>query len=253
LTAARKKALATVFAGPRRRDGSEIYAPLPWDAGVQGADWRAWKLEHSVGPRDAVAMAYVFSTPPASPQNVNGQGSSLLDYALGLDIEQGLRSTEERDGPYEESAMQFMTPPDAGRMRSFVARGAKIIVAHGVSDPVFSALDSVRWYEALAATHGAAIANTARLYLVPGMNHSRGGVATDQFDLLTPLVAWVERGEAPAAVVATARGAGSNLPNLELPADWSAQRTRLLCPYPQVARYRSGDAEAATSFQCTAP
>lgn len=255
LSGAKKSALAAVIAGPKLRDGSALYAPLAWDAGLQGADWRAWKLEHSVGPRDAVALAYVFSTPPASPAVVTGQGSTLLDFALGVDvIGHGIELVDATAAPYTESATQFMTPPDAHRMAGFVARGGKLLVAHGVSDPVFSVLDSVNWYEGFRAHHGAAADRTARLYLVPGMNHSRGGIATDQFDLLTPLVAWVERGEAPQALVAMARGAGSNLPNPELPSTWSPQRSRLLCPYPQVARYRGqGDGESATSFHCVVP
>jgi feruloyl esterase len=70
--------------------------------------------------------------------------------------------------------------------------------------------------------------------------------------MLTPLVAWVEQGQVPEAVVATARGAGNVVAvNADLPAGWSASRTRPLCPYPQVARYNgSGDVEAAASFSC---
>ncbi|SFN56051.1 Tannase and feruloyl esterase, partial [Formivibrio citricus] len=68
------------------------------------------------------------------------------------------------------------------------------------------------------------------------------------------LVAWVEQGKAPDAIVATARGKGSNLPNPEVPASWSPTRTRLLCAYPQVARYDGkGDPEKAASFNCVAP
>ncbi|MCB2071252.1 MAG: tannase/feruloyl esterase family alpha/beta hydrolase, partial [Ottowia sp.] len=74
-----------------------------------------------------------------------------------------------------------------------------------------------------------------------------------QVDLLGALVRWVEQGQAPAGVVAAARGPASNAPNPELPAGWSPTRTRLLCPYPQVARYRSGDPERADSFVCSAP
>lgn len=90
-----------------------------------------------------------------------------------------------------------------------------------------------------------------RFYRVPGMAHSSGGPSTDQFDMLTPLVAWVEKGEAPDRVIASARGAGNaGGVNAELPAGWSATRTRALCPYPKVARYAGGDAEQAASFTC---
>ena len=77
-------------------------------------------------------------------------------------------------------------------------------------------------------------------------------MTTDQFDLLTPLVEWVEQGHAPDAVVASARGSGNPAgANPELPADWSATRSRPLCPYPKAARYEgTGSLEDAASFAC---
>jgi feruloyl esterase len=69
--------------------------------------------------------------------------------------------------------------------------------------------------------------------------------------MLTPLVAWVELGQPPAAVTATVRGIGNAAgANADVPASWSPARTRPLCPYPSVARYASGDAESAASFVC---
>jgi feruloyl esterase len=84
------------------------------------------------------------------------------------------------------------------------------------------------------------------------MNHCSGGPATDQFDLLGPLVKWVEQGVPPQAVTASARGAGNpGGVNAELPADWAANRTRPLCAYPSVAHYSgAGPAESASSFTC---
>lgn len=242
LSTAQKTALANVLAGPRRRDGSPVYAGLPADPGLAGRDWGTWKFVNSVGPRDAVALAYVFQTPPASPAVVTGQGNTLIDYALGFDIDRDLAKVE--------PALEFMAPPDP-LMRRFVARGGKLMVFHGAADPVFSALDSIRWHEQFSQAHGAAAQQHARLYLVPGMNHSRGGPATDQVDMVDALVQWVERGQAPAAIVARARGAGSAVPNPEVPAAWGQGRTRPLCPYPQHARYNgAGNPEDSANFSC---
>jgi feruloyl esterase len=74
----------------------------------------------------------------------------------------------------------------------------------------------------------------------------------DQFDPLTPLVQWVEQGIAPTSIKASARGAGNaGGVNAELPKDWSANRSRPLCAYPTVARYKgSGSLEDAASFSC---
>ncbi len=55
------------------------------------------------------------------------------------------------------------------------------------------------------------------------------------------------------AVTARVRGVGTPVPNPEVPANWSPQRSRPLCPFPQVARYRGGDIERAESFACTSP
>ena len=84
------------------------------------------------------------------------------------------------------------------------------------------------------------------------MDHCGGGPATDQFDMLSALVAWVEQGQAPDHVVAQARGTGNpGGANPEVPAAWSPTRTRPLCPYPKVARYNgSGSIEDAAGFSC---
>lgn len=251
LSAAQKATLAAVFAGPKTSDGKPFYVGKAWDAGIAGKDWRNWKFVNSVGPRDAVSVAFVFSTPPQSPAVVDGKGNSLIDFALGFDLNRDGPKIFAKNAVYTESAEDFMVPPDITGMEKFVARGGKLIVAHGVADPVFSAMDTVNWYQGFKARHGAATDHSTRLYLVPGMNHSRNGPATDQFDLVEALVNWVEKGQAPQAIVASARGPGSNLPNPEIPANWAANRTRLLCPFPTVAQYRgSGSSEEAASFGC---
>lgn len=251
LSAAQKRVLARVFAGPKDASAARIYAGLPWDPGIRGSDWRAWKFSHSVGPRDAVALAFVFTSPPASPEVITGRGTTLIDYALGFSVERDAPKIFAKQEPYTQSAMQFMTPPEPAIMGSFVRRGGKLLVFHGAADPVFSLLDSIGWYESFMARHGAAARDSARLFVVPGMNHSRGGPATDQFDMVDALIAWVERGIAPEAIVASARGPGAAVVNPEVPKSWAPERTRLLCPYPRLARYRGGSTEQAASFQCS--
>ena len=77
------------------------------------------------------------------------------------------------------------------------------------------------------------------------MTHCGGGPSTDRFDLFTPLVDWVERGKTPA----TSRDGARRQPRAA--ARWSATRSRPLCEWPKVARYRgTGDLESAASFRC---
>jgi feruloyl esterase len=132
-------------------------------------------------------------------------------------------------------------------------RGAKVIVYHGVSDAIFSVNDTTTWYEGLQASNGGDASSFTRYFRVPGMAHCGGGPSTDQFDLLTALVAWVESGKAPESVVADARGPGNAVGvNPDVPSGWSPNRSRPLCPYPKVARLRAGatDLETADSFIC---
>jgi feruloyl esterase len=137
-------------------------------------------------------------------------------------------------------------------MGALRARGAKMVLYHGVSDAIFSADDTRQWMERLNQEKVNPGSDFARYFPVPGMNHCSAGLATDQFDLLTPLVQWVEQGLAPQAVVANSRGAGNpGGVNSELPASWSPTRTRPLCAYPSVATYKgSGSVEEAQNFSC---
>ena len=69
--------------------------------------------------------------------------------------------------------------------------------------------------------------------------------------MLSALVDWVENRDAPARMVATARGAGNvGGVNAEVPGTWAPDRTWPLCSYPRIARYRGGDPERAESFVC---
>jgi feruloyl esterase len=145
-----------------------------------------------------------------------------------------------------------MTPPHPTDLSTLKMRGAKAMVYHGTADPIFSSDDTTNWYNGLRTANGGDASNFARFFRVPGMNHCSGGPTADQFDMLTPLVAWVEQGQAPSSVTASVRGAGNaGGVNADLPSTWSATRTRPLCPYPKVARYSgTGDVESAASFTC---
>ena len=244
LTAAQKSALGNVFTGARNSAGKPIYSSFPFDAGIGGSNWRDWKFS-SPQTRDAGAVGFIFTTPPLAATRPDG-----LAFALGFDMDRDAPLIDATDALYRQSAMAFMSPPDASKLTALRERGGKLIVYHGTSDPVFSSDDTAAWYERLQASHGGDASAFARYFPVPGMNHCAGGPATDQFDMLSALVGWVEQGEAPESIVASARGPGTASANPEVPASWSARRTRPLCPYPQVAVYTGGDAESAASFAC---
>jgi len=243
LSAPQKNALAALFAGPRNGAGQALYSTFPFDGGIGGANWRQWKFINAQ-TLDPAASAFVFSTPP-----LNDRPGGLA-YALAFDLERDAPRIFATGGAFTESSISFMTPPNATRLESLRDRGAKMIVYHGTSDPVFSSDDTMAWYEGVQNANAGKAAAFARYFEVPGMNHCSGGPATDQFDMLSALVDWVEQGRAPEQVVATGRGPGSAVPNTEVPAHWAPGRTRPLCPYPGVAMYQGGDPERAASFAC---
>lgn len=240
LSAAQKTLLAAVHAGAKTPSGQPVYSSFPWDPGIAAANWAQWKFVNAqvLDP----AAGYIFMTPPRS-----------LD-PFKVDVEDGFKAIFATDATFRESADAVITMPgkdDPVNLAPLRARGAKMLVYHGVSDAIFSADDTAALMQRLNRAQGGRAADFARYFPVLGMAHCTGGPTTDQFDALAPLVRWVEQGEAPASLVATARGAGNaGGVNAELPAGWAADRTRLLCPWPQVARYQGGDLERAASFRC---
>jgi hypothetical protein len=79
----------------------------------------------------------------------------------------------------------------------FRARHEKLVIVHGVSDPILSVNDTIHWYEQLNQVNQGRAAEFVRMFAVPGMNHCGGGPATDQFDAfaaLAPTRSWRRRG-----------------------------------------------------------
>jgi hypothetical protein len=245
LSDAQKTAIAKVFSGPTTSDGRRIYSSFPYDPGIAGSGIASWEFT-APAQRDAGAVGMIFKVPPASPAGFDGSA-----FALGANLDALVQQVNATDARYTESAMRFMAPPEPADMSALQRRGGKIIVYHGVSDPIFSVDDSEAWYQGLLLASRGSAAGFARFFPIPGMGHCSGGPAVDQFDALTSLVAWVEQGTPPERIVASARGPGNaGGANADVPADWSPGRTRPLCAYPLVARYRGGDVESAASFRC---
>lgn len=148
----------------------------------------------------------------------------------------------ERDTPRLESVAKLMsaTDPDLSR---FHARGGKLIMYFGLADPALNPRLGVEYWESVAQRMGAEKTQEFfRLFLMPGVFHCSGGVGPACFDTLEAIVPWVEQGKAPARIVA------SQLEGRKI------TRTRPLCRYPEVARYKgSGSPDDAANFACAMP
>ncbi|WP_128255728.1 tannase/feruloyl esterase family alpha/beta hydrolase [Falsirhodobacter deserti] len=238
LPPAKVDALKRMMAGPHTTGGAPLYSGWYWDSGMNSANWRQWKLEGPEGAMDRMprivamgspTLAQVFSTPPVT---LGTTAQDMLDHLLGYDFDRDPALLAATTEDFPESSLDAMIPPDLS-FAGFREAGGKMIVYHGISDPVFSAQDTVSWYRDAPRAD-----SYSRLYLVPGMPHGHDPNAASDFDLLSALVNWVEHGVAPGAVEARTRpeeGAGVS---------------RLLCPYPTTAIYVAGDPALATSFSC---
>jgi pimeloyl-ACP methyl ester carboxylesterase len=246
LTTAQKAVIGNRFAGVTDGAGARFYSSWPFDAGIGAGNTAFWNFT-SPPSLDAGAVAFIWEVPPESKTGFNG-----LNFALSGVIGSMLAKIQATNATYTESALSFMEPPNPSDLSTLRNRGAKIMVYHGTSDPIFSSNDTTAWYDSLNAANGGDASNFARFYRVPGMTHCQDGPAADQFDMLTPLVKWVEQGQAPDSVMASVRGPGNPAgANASVPASWSPTRSRPLCPYPKVARYIGfGSIDVAGAFAC---
>jgi feruloyl esterase len=133
------------------------------------------------------------------------------------------------------------TNPD---LKSFFGRGGKLLQYHGWSDPAISPRNSINYYKSVLDTMGGAskVNESYRLFMVPGMDHCGFGDGPDQIDPIPALEQWVEKGKAPDRIIASRIR------------DGKTDRTRPLCPYPQVATYKgTGSTDDATNFSCSLP
>jgi hypothetical protein len=127
-------------------------------------------------------------------------------------------------------------------LSAFGKRGGKLVMTYGWSDQILQPMMGVNYYEKAVTTNGPKTRDFFRLFMVPGMTHCGGGVGPDRNDAVTAVIDWVEKSKAPDSIVAS-QVSGSKV-----------VRTRPLCPYPQVARFKGeGSIDEAANFRCVAP
>jgi feruloyl esterase len=168
-------------------------------------------------------------------------------------------------GDRPENLIMNATDPN---MQPFFSHGGKLLLYHGWSDPNVPTLNTIAYYKSVVASMGGPAnastgvrlfpapglnptvpaawttiaSNSVRLFLAPGMGHCGGGEGPNVFDKVGALEQWVEHGKAPEKLTA-AHSTGGRV-----------DRTRPLCPYPQVAKYTgTGSIDAADNFVCRAP
>jgi hypothetical protein len=221
LTAVQADGLRDIMGGARNSRGESLYGAFTYDTGIATPAWRSMHLGSATSEPANASLGRdtlrEFSISPPDP---------ALDPRK-FDFDRDMIRTSETAAINDAVATLLST---------FAGRGSKMIVYHGLSDQAMATGSLTAWYEQLSPRNAAGPQDWARLFLIPGMTHCAGGQSTDQFDMLTAIQDWVEKGQAPDRVIASGRA--------------FPETTRPLCPFPKVARYDGGDVKDQRSFSC---
>jgi feruloyl esterase len=222
-----------MYAGPKTTAGVRIYPGLS-RGGESGWD-RLWSDPKKLGGSWLDFYRFIVFQNPS-------WDLSMLDF--------------DRDPSVAEEKVGQVLNPASPDLSGFADRGRKIIVYHGWADDMVPSQVSPEYYASVTAKMGPArVKSFYRLFMVPGMGHCGGGPGAGVLfqseeatavpldpdrDMLTALEQWVEHGRAPAEFVAS-----------RLNKDGAIERTRLVCAYPTVAKYRgTGDTNHAENWEC---
>ncbi|WP_205527213.1 tannase/feruloyl esterase family alpha/beta hydrolase [Solimonas sp. K1W22B-7] len=231
LTAGQVDLTRKIYQGPPDAKKQSLYPGFP--PGVESIQWGEWIT--------APASKHAFFSTEFFRYIVFGDpGWDLSKMNFDKDVVLG-----------GEKARNILdASPD---MTAFEQSGGKLILWHGWGDAALTPLGSIQYYEKIREKVGPKKTDEfMRFYLAPGMAHCLGGPGPNDFDMLGKLEDWVENGKAPKEVIAS-KYAVDYARLLGFPPG-EPLRTRPLCPYPQIARYKgSGSTDDASNFSCAAP
>ncbi len=239
LTAAQVDAVKKLWTGVRNADGDQLYPGLVPGGESGPGGWANWitGLEPGKGGHSNLGLPFfkyiVFEDPNWDFHTFK------FDAVNGFDND--VDFADAKVGP-----MFNAMNPD---LTAFKANGGKLIHYHGWSDPDITPLNSVNYYESVArvmaggGNHGMRETREFyRLFMVPGMQHCRGGPGPSDFNMLDALDQWVDHGVAPERIIASHATNGQ------------VDRTRPLCAYPMEAQWTgTGSTDKAENFVCVLP
>jgi len=227
LTDAQRAALKTIYGETRSKDGI-IYPAQPVGGEGDPAGWPSWIT--GVNPQLLAAQKM--------PSARFAFGTEIFKYLIfndpAWDYSRYELSTFRKDAALAATYLNA-TNPD---LDAFKAKGHKLLLWHGWSDPALTALGSIKYYEQVHARDPQS-AEYFRMFLMPGVLHCAGGAGPDNADWTAAIDDWVEHAKAPERVVARKIANGA------------VTRTRPLFAYPQKAVYKgSGRVDDAENFVC---
>jgi feruloyl esterase len=212
--------------GPRREDGGPL-----WYGPERGAD-----LSGLAGSRGTPLE------PQAFPFSVD-----WLRYFITQDPKFDWKTVTPQAyyRVWDQSAEQYgiVIGTDDPDLAAFRDRGGKTIIWHGLADQLITPEGTIDYYSRVQKQMGGPpkTSEFARLFLAPGVAHCAGGAGPQPTGVLDALLSWVEDGKAPETLTAVKRDPSG-----------SVTRSRPLCQYPLVAKYKgTGSTDDAANFVCS--
>ena len=219
------------YNGPKNSKGEQVYpGGLP-----KGSEpyWPVW----------------LTGLEPAGGKLIYGFGLDFLRYMAFQDDPGERYRAADFDFDKDPPRLAFMANiynamnPDLSK---FKARGGKLLMYHGLADPIVTPQNTMDYYAAAEKAAGGNVADTFRLFMIPGMDHcgipgqAGPGITEAGFNPVSALEKWVEDGAAPDSMLAT-----------KTDKDGKVLWTRPLCPMPKKAIYSgSGDVNEASNYRC---
>lgn len=220
------KAIKNIWGGAHDSHGNLIYPGLLPGGEDGSGGWSSW----ITGNRPFNSTHWKAANGFFKDMVFQDPNYNALNFNYDTDMKKALAKTSQ---PLDA------TNPD---LRPLERHGGKLILYHGWSDPDISPLNTINYYNQVEATVGRSTPQFVRLFMVPGMNHCGGGPGPNQFDGLSALEDWVEDDIAPRKIIAFHS------------TDGAVDRSRPLCPYPEVATYKGkGSTNNAANFACKLP
>ena len=213
LTEIERSVIQKWYQGPVNTHGKQIFAGM-----APGSEryWGHWYLGDGNIPGPGTLLADGYGTYLGFPEDPEGYNS--LDFNFDTDVEKLTAQGRLFDA----------LNPD---LTAFKQAGGKMIMWHGLSDPLVLPNQSPQYYDAVEAEMGGRdnVQSFYRLFMVPGLGHcwDKPANAPDQMSMLNALENWVENGKAPNAIEVT-----QYYPESERP-----QRKGTLRPFPLDAEY----------------
>jgi len=254
------------YAGPHDRNGNHFSL-----GGMPPGSELSWPLPDSPAqPAMSTSMALPALQHlllPEAAKKIAGMDDFSIDQASFAEVAQL--------APLYNGANTNLAP--------FMARGGKLILWHGLADESVTPAFSLAYYQGVIEQLGKdQTEQFMRLFLLPGVGHCGRGAGFGQLDLLSPLMAWTERGVPPAYIIAEQvhavtldmpsamapgspagrSGAGGKEARAQqfhvmgMPSSPLAEpgkpilASRPIYPYPMMTRYKGqGDVNSAASYE----